>query len=106
MKKKVARISRAVLKWLIPAQKGRSCKMRAGRNLDLPPYAGYRAREMSARTIRTHSAHAPAPLTKNVDGGCGTYVFPSLVHTAPRGCIMVKSLADWTADSAEVSPSA
>src|SRR2546430_13707954 len=41
-------------------------RSRTGRNLDLPPYAGYRAIEMSARTIGTHSAHELTPLTKNV----------------------------------------
>jgi hypothetical protein len=74
---KVGRISRVVLKWLIPAQKGRSCGKRTGRILDLPHNAGYRAREMLERTKRTDFAHDVTPLTKNVHGEDDACDFPA-----------------------------
>jgi hypothetical protein len=65
-KGKVVRISEAVLKWLIPAQKVRYGEARTGRNLDLPPHAGYRAIEMFSSTRWTHSAHDFVLLTEFV----------------------------------------
>jgi hypothetical protein len=58
VRRNVARISIAVLKWLIPVLRGRFRKTGTGRNLDLPPFAGYLALEMFSSTIRTRFAQA------------------------------------------------
>src|SRR5260370_13207189 len=99
LKRKVAGISCAVLKWLIPAQMGRYCESRTSRNLDLPPYAGYRAREMPARTTPTYSGHDLGLLTKSGQCEYSTWHFcPPSVHFAGRfrDFLMAMSLADWT----------
>jgi hypothetical protein len=89
-KKKVARISLAVLKWLIPAQKGRFCKQRTGRNLDLLRRAGYRAREMLEPTIRTNSAHDPKQLTETVCDGSDAYGFPDRMYSSLHDLMIPK----------------
>src|SRR5260370_16770471 len=88
---KVARISCAVLKWLIPAQKGRFCKRRTGRNLDLLRCAGYRAREMCEQPIRTDSVQELGLLTENVRDGCAACGFRARMHSSLRDLIIAKS---------------
>src|SRR5260370_38512886 len=105
-KAKVARISRVVLKWLIPAHRGRWCEERTGRNLDLPRCAGYRAREMSARTTRPNPVLELTPPTENVYSGRGARGLPSSVYVVARDLLLGKLLADWTTSSAGPSPSA
>src|SRR6266705_1431182 len=102
-KEKVARISRAVLKWLIPARRGRFYEERTGRNLDLLPCAGYRARGMSERRTRPHSAYKLTPLTKNVHGVCYACNFDSQEHQTQRQQKIPKPLAQLTKNNTGVS---
>src|SRR5712691_3750244 len=102
-KEKVARISRAVLKWLIPARRGRFYEERTGRNLDLLPCAGYRARGMSERRTRPHSAHKLTPLTKNVHGVCYACDFPSQVNASRRDLIIDRKSTRLNSSHSQIS---
>src|SRR5438552_1726310 len=82
----VARISRPVLKWLIPARKCRFRKDGTGRNLDLLPCAGYRAKEMPAHGSK--SRFLPVPSLRNLHLRAGISHFRTgreILATIPFG---------------------